>query len=144
MSYFFKITLFLVLVFFSLFSNCNKPREPEEVKDLLEAHNLERKRYGANPLQKDEYLENYAKNHAGMMANKNRLYHSDISVLLSRYRTSGENIAWNQRTEKQVMSDWMNSPGHKSNILNKKYSKVGFGKSENSKGEPYWCTVFAD
>ncbi|GIP15728.1 hypothetical protein J40TS1_13700 [Paenibacillus montaniterrae] len=43
------------------------------------------------------------------------------------YRTAGENIASGQRTAEQVMNDWMNSSGHRANILNSSYSKLGVG-----------------
>lgn len=41
------------------------------------------------------------------------------------YRAAGENIASGQSSPAQVMNDWMNSPGHRANILNSSFSKIG-------------------
>lgn len=41
------------------------------------------------------------------------------------YRGAGENIAWGQKTSEQVMEGWMNSAGHRANILNEKYTSLG-------------------
>jgi uncharacterized YkwD family protein len=41
------------------------------------------------------------------------------------YRSAGENIASGQSSPTQVMNDWMNSPGHRANILNTSFSKIG-------------------
>jgi uncharacterized protein YkwD len=111
---------------------------------LLELHNERRAAVSAKQLQLDQYLCDYAKKHSDWMAKKNSMRHSNIGVLVGTYRTAGENIAWNQRGEQDVMAAWMNSRPHKANILNKNFSKVGFAMSRNSKGQPYWCTVFAD
>ena len=78
------------------------------------------------------------------MARKNNLTHSDISVLMGKYHTAGENIAWNQEDEEEVTNSWMNSSGHRANILNRSFSKVGFGVAPAKDGSLYWCTVFGD
>lgn len=125
-----------------------KPKAPsndsmtESEKKLLELHNIQRELKGRVSLKFDPYLNNYAINHAQWMANRNWMKHSDVSVLLGKYSTSGENIAWNQRSEEEVMNAWMNSSGHRANILNRNFNAAGFGKINNSKQEPYWCTVF--
>lgn len=109
---------------------------------LLQLHNQEREKNEIEPLKLDETLTEYAGNHAAWMAKKNTLQHSNISNLLGKFRTVGENIAWNQKDENAVVIGWMNSKPHKANILNSKFKLVGFGMSRNSRGQPYWCTVF--
>ena len=42
-----------------------------------------------------------------------------------QYRTAGENIAKGQRTPEEVMNAWMNSDGHRKNILNASYTTIG-------------------
>ena len=76
------------------------------------------------------------------MAKNNNLKHSNIGSLMGKYYAAGENIAWNQKTEEEVMSSWMNSSGHRANIMNRSFTKAGFGLSYNKNGEPYWCTNF--
>lgn len=58
------------------------------------------------------------------------------------YKGAGENIAWGQRTPEQVMNGWMNSAGHRANILNPKYTSIGVGYYQNEKGTNYWTQLF--
>lgn len=59
------------------------------------------------------------------------------------YRTSGENIAYGQRTPQEVVNGWMNSPGHRANILNANFNKIGIGVYE-SNGTIYWSQLFTN
>ena len=58
------------------------------------------------------------------------------------YRGAGENIAWGQKTPEQVVTAWMNSPGHRANIMNAKYTKIGVGNLQNNAGTQYWVQLF--
>lgn len=58
------------------------------------------------------------------------------------YRGAGENIAWGQKTPEQVMEGWMNSAGHRANILNEKYTSIGVGYHQNAAGVNYWSQLF--
>lgn len=58
------------------------------------------------------------------------------------FRGAGENIAYGQRTPEQVMEGWMNSPGHRANIMNKDYKKIGVGYYQNANGVNYWTQLF--
>ena len=55
------------------------------------------------------------------------------------YKTAGENIAKGQSTPQAVVNAWMNSSGHRANILNSKYTKIGVGYVESGK---YWTQMF--
>lgn len=59
------------------------------------------------------------------------------------YRTAGENIAAGQTSPAQVMSDWMNSPGHRRNILDASFTQLGVGylQTDSGYGE-YWVQLF--
>lgn len=59
-----------------------------------------------------------------------------------RFRGAGENIAWGQRSPEQVMNAWMNSSGHRANILNAKYTKLGVGHFQDASGTNYWVQLF--
>lgn len=143
-----KLILFLILIF--LYWSAKK-QQPEEVSlnandaqtldNLLIFHNLERERLDLPELQLDFNLISYAQNHAEWMSRKNSLTHSNLKNVIW-FQRSGENIAWNQADEQAVLSAWMNSQGHRNNILNRKFSHVGFGVARNSKNQIYWCTVF--
>lgn len=55
------------------------------------------------------------------------------------YRTAGENIAYGQRTPQAVVSAWMNSSGHRANILNASYTQIGVGYVSSGH---YWTQMF--
>ncbi len=58
------------------------------------------------------------------------------------YRSAGENIAWGQRSPEEVMKAWMNSSGHRANIMNPNFTTIGVGYYENAMGTDYWCQLF--
>ena len=58
------------------------------------------------------------------------------------YWGSGENIAYGQKTPAEVMNGWMNSQGHRANILNASYTKIGVAYYQNSNGVTYWVQLF--
>ena len=55
------------------------------------------------------------------------------------YRTAGENIAMGQKTPREVVDGWMNSEGHRANILNGSFTEIGVGYAENGH---YWTQMF--
>lgn len=57
------------------------------------------------------------------------------------FQGAGENIAWGQRTPEQVVNAWMNSEGHRANILNQGYTSIGVGYYLNG-ATPYWAQLF--
>jgi uncharacterized protein YkwD len=114
---------------------------------LLDLHNKQRKSKSKKELILDENLCKYAQQHAQKMAKKDSLYHSSMSSLIKvneGAKTVGENIAYGQSTEEKAMKDWMNSTGHRWNILSKEYLKVGIGSAEDQSGKIYWCVVFSN
>lgn len=58
------------------------------------------------------------------------------------FRGAGENIAWGQRSPQEVVTGWMNSEGHRANILNKNYTTIGVGYYQNANGTNYWTQLF--
>lgn len=58
------------------------------------------------------------------------------------YTAAGENIAYGQPTAQAVMDAWMNSPGHRANILNRSYTQIGVGAVSDSNGILYWTQDF--
>ncbi|HWT75491.1 MAG TPA: CAP domain-containing protein [Mobilitalea sp.] len=59
------------------------------------------------------------------------------------YTTAGENIAYGQKTPQEVVTGWMNSPGHRANILNPNFHKIGIGVYQ-SNGVYYWTQEFTN
>ena len=56
-----------------------------------------------------------------------------------RYRTAGENIAYGYRTPQAVVDGWMNSDGHRANILNASFTRIGMGYVADG---GYWTQMF--
>jgi uncharacterized protein YkwD len=59
-----------------------------------------------------------------------------------RNEAGGENIAMGYRTAADVMDGWMDSEGHRANILNCDFAAIGVGLARDSGGTPYWTQVF--
>lgn len=108
---------------------------------LLFLHNRERMMKSFEILDLDPELEDYAQHHAEWMANHSSLIHSNIRNIKG-YQIVGENIAWGQSSNEEVVGDWMNSSGHRANILKQRYTHAGFGYARTTDGRPYWCAVF--
>ena len=91
-----------------------------------------------------------ARGHAANMAKQGKIEHTlDDKTVSDRvkaagyeFRRVGENIAWNQKTPKDVVAAWMSSKGHKENLLNDQYTQLGIAVAKSSEGEPYWVQVF--
>jgi uncharacterized protein YkwD len=135
------------------------PREAMK-RRLLELHNEERSRRGINPLSYRGELEKAAQRHNDWMVRNNRLTHSEsgndfdtlrdhadrISREGYRWSWAGENIAMGQgglyATPEAVFKGWMNSSGHRANILNSRFKDVGFGVTKDRNGGWWWTVNF--
>lgn len=121
--------------------------------EVLELVNKERSKYGLKALVLDNQLTSVANMKAQDMANNNYFDHtsptygSPFEMLQQfgiNYRSAGENIAGGQKTSQAVMEDWLNSSGHRANILNANYSKLGVGFYQGGKLGTYWVQVFTN
>lgn len=106
---------------------------PTEAR-LIERTNTERVRYGLSPLVVDLKLVKSARKHAIWMTRNRSLRHTSAAV--------GENIAVGQRSTVEVMRSWMNSSGHRANILSGRYTRIGVAGYETPSGTIYWCQQF--
>jgi uncharacterized protein YkwD len=118
---------------------------------VLNLVNQERAKAGCNALTADSRLAKAAKAHSADMAARNYFDHStpegvtaDTRVTSAGYRWSavGENIAMGQKDPASVMAAWMNSAGHRANILNCDYRNLGVGLAYNASNTPYWTQDF--
>lgn len=100
---------------------------------VLEMTNNERVRRGLKPLVIDPSLVESARQHANWMASTHRMQHTSKPV--------GENIAMGQNTVTSVMNTWMNSSGHRANILGG-WNRVGAAAYTSPSGRVYWCLQF--
>lgn len=130
------------------------PKELQELEALhllVQAHNDARSKAGAPALVPNVKLMAAAKYHANWMAANKKMTHEGggttpwqrINAAGYSFTSAGENIAYGYRSPASVMTGWMNSEGHRANILNRNYTEVGLAVSTDQAGVPYWCVVFA-
>lgn len=119
--------------------------------EVLRLVNVERSKNGLPALKSDWQLSRVARYKSQDMINKGYFSHtsptygSPFKMMESfgiRFSAAGENIAYGQRTPAEVMKGWMNSPGHRANILNPSYTHIGIGLAKTSKGVNYWTQMF--
>ncbi len=106
----------------------------EVEKQIVEQTNAQRAKYGLPPLAVDRNLVQTARSHAAWMTNNRTLQHTTRPV--------GENIAMGQRNTDEAVGAWMASPGHRANILNNGYKRIGVAAYRTPDGTVYWCQQF--
>lgn len=117
-------------------------------KEVLDLTNAERQKAGLAPLQSDKNLMTAARAKSTDMAT-NRYFSHDSPTYGSpfdqmksfgvTYRSAAENIAQGQRSAQEVVNSWMNSPGHRQNILTSNFTHIGIGYDANGH---YWTQQF--
>ncbi|MDA8235921.1 CAP domain-containing protein [Desulfotomaculum nigrificans] len=122
----------------------------QQVVDLV---NQERAKYGLKPLTAKQDLTSVAQLKAQDMYQNRYFDHTSPTYgtpfdMMRKfgisYTAAGENIAMGQKTAAQVVQDWMNSPGHRANILNANYNEIGIGVYNSYTGYGYiWVQMFA-
>jgi uncharacterized protein YkwD len=100
---------------------------------LLAAINAERQRYGLIPLLLDRTIHLRARRHCGWMANNQSMVHSVDGA---------ENIAMGYGNVEAAVNGWMNSSGHRANILNPNYRLTGISAYTSPGGTAFWCQQF--
>lgn len=119
-------------------------------KEVVDLVNEQRSKHGLKPLKVSAELSRIARLKSQDMSDKRYFSHTsptygtpfqmmkDFGV---KYKSAGENIAMGQRTPTEVVTAWMNSPGHRANILNPNYGKIGVGFVSDGY---YWTQEFTD
>ena len=117
-------------------------------QEVVTLTNKEREKNGLDPLKIDVELSKVAREKSKDMATNNYFDHnsptygSPFDMMKSygvTYRTAGENIAKGQRTPAEVVNGWMNSEGHRANILNGDFTHIGVGYVEQGN---HWTQQF--
>ncbi|MFQ8629827.1 MAG: CAP domain-containing protein, partial [Intestinibacter bartlettii] len=123
----------------------------KEQVEVLNLVNKERKANGLKPLTLNKELSNVANIKSRDMIEKGYFDHTSptygspfdmMKKFNISYNTAGENIAMGQKTPSEVMNSWMNSSGHRANILNSTYTELGVGIQKDSSGTIYWTQMF--
>ncbi|MDD5017014.1 MAG: LysM peptidoglycan-binding domain-containing protein [Eubacteriales bacterium] len=120
-------------------------------QQVLELVNKERVSRGLSPLTLSTELSRVARiKSQDMIDNKyfshiSPTYGSPFDMMQSfglRFSAAGENIAYGQKTAAEVMNVWMNSSGHRANILSEAYTHIGIGVAKMYNGTLYWTQMF--
>ncbi|WP_235714563.1 CAP domain-containing protein [Neobacillus dielmonensis] len=118
------------------------------VKQVIELTNQQRSKNGVPALKEDTLLSSVAQKKAVDMQQNHYFSHTsptygspfdmmrDFGVT---YKSAGENIAQGQRTPQEVVNAWMNSEGHRKNILSPNFTHIGVGFEESGK---QWSQMF--
>jgi uncharacterized protein YkwD/stress response protein SCP2 len=118
---------------------------------VVELTNAERARAGLRPLAVDPLLAAAAQAHSTDMVARAFYSHTSpdgsqpwdrATAAGARRRTIGENIACGQRTPAEVVEGWMNSPGHRANILKPDFTHIGIGFAGGGQKGTYWTQLF--
>lgn len=117
-----------------------------EAKEVLELVNAERRAAGLGELVLNESLCASAQVRAEEIS---RVWSHDrpdgsscFTAITISYRTAGENIAAGYTSSQAVMNGWMNSDGHRRNILNANFTQLGVGCYRDSSGRLNWVQMF--
>ena len=117
-------------------------------QEVVRLVNAQRAQNGLKPLAENWELSRVARYKSADMAGKRYFSHesptygSPYQMMRSfgiSFRSAGENIAYGQRTSAAVVAAWMNSSGHRANILNSSYTQIGVGYHEAGN---YWTQMF--
>ncbi|MHA5047690.1 CAP domain-containing protein [Streptomyces sp. SD15] len=119
--------------------------------EVVALTNAERAAGGLPPLAVDPLLTAAAQAHSADMVTRAFYSHTSpdgsqpwdrAAAAGSTRRTIGENIACGQRSPAEVVRGWMNSPGHRANILKPAFTHIGIGLAGGGKAGTYWTQLF--
>src|SRR5690606_9952853 len=131
-----------------------KPESSETVsieKQVINLVNQERSKAGLSPFKENQELSRVAEFKSQDMAenayfsHNSPTYGSPFGMIKNfgiSYNSAGENIAVGQKTAAEVVEVWMDSEGHRKNILSKQYTEIGVGYVEGGKYGHYWVQMF--
>jgi len=114
--------------------------------------NNERKKEKLEALKQDKELSAIAKAKAEDMVKNSYFAHNSptygsVSNMLDHFKYDwlayGENIAKGYTSAETVVQGWMESPGHRANILQARFTNIGTGYATDKNGTPYWVHLFS-
>lgn len=124
-------------------------------RKVIQRTNKQRRKKGLDPLTGNDLLHDAAQGHVEDMDSVGKYLGHDssdgrelsdrIDDVGYKWRYIAENAASGQGTAKAAVAAWMNSSGHRENILNDEISEIGVGFSiDDSDGKTYWIQKFAN
>ena len=114
-------------------------------RQAVTASNNAREQHGLRELRVNDCLKDFARKQAKAMAAEEEMYHQDLGPIMSTcgLSTVGENVAYGYGTGRSVVWDgWMESEGHRANILSTSYRLVAVAARRSDDGTWYAAQVF--
>lgn len=113
-------------------------------KAIVEHTNRRRVAHDRPRLRVHKCVTRAARKQARRMAAQERMFHQNLSAVLRRCDLSrvGENVAYGYPTGKAAVKAWMRSPGHRRNILDRRFRLIGAGAAQSDGGVWYAAQVF--
>ncbi|GAA0453326.1 CAP domain-containing protein [Alkalibacillus silvisoli] len=121
------------------------------IEEVVRLTNEQREEHGLNPVELDNELTDVAQRKSVDMADNNYFSHNSPTYgspfdMLDHYDVSytgaSENIAAGQHSADEAVNNWMNSEGHRENILNDQWTHIGVGYEDSGQMSPYWTQMF--
>jgi uncharacterized protein YkwD len=103
-------------------------------RNIVRHTNRQRSQHGLPPVEVCPRLMRSARAHAAWMTRTRNLVHTSKMV--------AENIAMGQRSSREAVADWMTSPGHRANILDRRNRRIGVAAYRTTDGTIFWCQQF--
>ena len=119
--------------------------------EVIRLVNVQRAKAGLQTLTQNWQLSRVARYKSQDMIDKGYFSHtsptygSPFRMMESfgiKYSAAGENIAMGQQSPSEVMNAWMNSPGHRNNIMSPSFTQIGVGLAKDKNGRMYWTQMF--
>ncbi len=133
-------------------NNNNVPNDMKALEtEVIRLVNVERAKAGLSALAENSEISRIARIKSEDFINNNYFAHNSptygtpFDMLRSygiTFTAAAENIASGQRTAADVMNSWMNSSGHRANILNSTYNQTGVGVARDNNGNLFWTEMF--
>ncbi|RPF52257.1 CAP domain-containing protein [Aquisalibacillus elongatus] len=129
----------------------NQSAPNDMIEEVVRLTNQERTKNGLSELKIDQELNNVAQTKSvdmadnGYFSHQSPTYGSPFEMLDQfgvDYTVAAENIAAGQKSPEQVVKQWMNSEGHRKNILNDSVTHIGIGYEPSGNMSPYWTQMF--
>jgi uncharacterized protein YkwD len=117
-----------------------KPRADKWEAKVLKLTNARRKAHGVKPLRAGKCPDHFAETWTRHMARTGDFSHQSLDPFFRRcdgIHTAGENIAYGYETARALVSAWMHSPGHRANILNRHFHRIGISGWRSADGTTY-------
>ncbi len=127
-------------------SSSRRVESPQQTykKTAVLATNAARVHHELRALSTDQCLQRFAARQAAAMARQESMYHQELGPIMRGCGVNmvGENVAYGFTSGREVVQGWMNSPGHRANILNDGYRVVAVAARESASGRWYAAQVF--